>query len=1499
MPRLNKIRFVHLLYNNGNNSINDMTLDAGGVSTLLRLPNGGGKSVMTQMLLAPFVKPRERSFPDRPFLDYFKLAKPTVLLQEWILDGDAGLFTVGLVVRKRDAVYGKDGREIVKSDLLAFICEYQQPGPFSLDGLKLMHDNPRSFMNFHEIRETLTKAESAHPGVFRQYNLGSSAGRQQYEAHLRSLGMNQSEWSQMREFNLDESGLSEFASRYNTESKLLKEKLLPAIEKKINSAASSSTYDNDHIEAFRKSMQSFAGVQIANQETLQKRDDLARFQTMLEQMSLPAARLKEQETGRLEQIDRLFSLKTGLCAERKQSQMERDVLQEQKQELLKMENQLAHERFSLSYYQQQDQLDHLQQQADAQQASLKQAKEQEQQTDARWKKMVLAGMQERVNQETSRLAGFEAGLAGARLDYEEKYALQAAAGAGLYQIFADESASQQAAVKENSEELHQLSDSLKQSRKEAEKLNRILLEQEKSIVLLEQNLSSYQQQEQNFIQESGYALHHSLLPYDDAALMDEMKQHFSDALQQTIDRQTRQQLLLDSAMAQEKEQILRKSQIERSLDQFEHTCQTLQSRIDGYARLIRRREKLADYLGLDLQSIWDQPLLESRLQQKLRLLKAEVQQSIEKQLQFEKQRQNLQTGCLSEVDPAVLEAMEKQQIIKEFGSEYLKRSKKSMESKRQLLEKNPFLPFCLLMTKPQEQALRRDLEAQNISVSSPLAILDRDALNRSVSSDLEEPISFYLGFNRQLLDPEALERMIQDLEQQIEQETVRRSDREQQIAYLQTSAASFEEEKLDRAAYDHLFTELQKTQQEVQNNKTDLAEASQTIEALGSQIAADEKELKSLQSLERKQEKLLDRAAALHSAFLLAAKDNTELAELCSKRDETLGQQQQNAQEQTRLSLQLDTAKEKKTALEFAGNEIRRLTAKYSMYAGRQAAAGNRQTLEAQFEALNKELNALGIPMMEEQIKNSKLALASLQEEMDSQAVQYALQMEDWISIAYSHSEKLALEQTREAISKQADALASALKQTELSFGRTEERQKQLVSRMCEETGFEQPMEKAQVRTSGLEEEKQALDALLEEQEAAIQAFTERFGQIELLIKRLEDLLAAYSAPEKTTADPFDAQVKSVQEIETLLGQLLDRMHSLEQKKEQQQKTLLAEIRRSREAFTGSQQLIEGICTALKTDLDDPLLFSQTLQIKLQTVINYLAKLETDLANVENQKQQIISNLFDYCKEMNRRLKQIDRTTTVHFDGIARKMLDIDVPDWQEGSELYRVKISGWLENLMEQALKDPAETDRIIAVNTSSAALFDASTGISQVRIRVCKIEENRQTRIPWSKAGSTSGGESFLSAFVVVAALLAFQRQDEQSGLSLKKQSNVLIMDNPFAKTQSEHLIKTLMQLCQATSTQLIAFTAVENPAIINNFSNIYTLRLRKRADQKVYLESEHSKQAGSSSFEEQTVEMEDLHIQVQESEQLSLSFDDDDDEASFEVDEEASCEEDDFQD
>ena len=141
---------------------------------------------------------------------------------------------------------------------------------------------------------------------------------------------------------------------------------------------------------------------------------------------------------------------------------------------------------------------------------------------------------------------------------------------------------------------------------------------------------------------------------------------------------------------------------------------------------------------------------------------------------------------------------------------------------------------------------------------------------------------------------------------------------------------------------------------------------------------------------------------------------------------------------------------------------------------------------------------------------------------------------------------------------------------------------------------------------------------------------------------------------------------------------------------------------------------------------------------------------------------------------------------------------------------------------------------------------LYDQIVGTSNVEIKLYKIEEQREYQITWEQVAKNSGGEGFLSAFVILTSLLSFMRRDETDIFSSFEEGKVLLMDNPFAQTNAAHLLKPLIELAKKNNTQLICLSRLGGDSIYSRFENIYSLSLVPSSFKKgcEYLKSQHIK-------------------------------------------------------
>ena len=153
MSRINRIRIVNLNYNNNAIRIDDELFELGSENTLLSLRNGGGKSVLVQMLSAPFVRKRYRDTSERPFASYFTTNQPTFIMVEWALDHEGGYVLTGLMVRKNQAM--KDEEVGDELEIISFVHEYGCENEQDIKHLPIMiqADNQKKLKGFNVCRQ--------------------------------------------------------------------------------------------------------------------------------------------------------------------------------------------------------------------------------------------------------------------------------------------------------------------------------------------------------------------------------------------------------------------------------------------------------------------------------------------------------------------------------------------------------------------------------------------------------------------------------------------------------------------------------------------------------------------------------------------------------------------------------------------------------------------------------------------------------------------------------------------------------------------------------------------------------------------------------------------------------------------------------------------------------------------------------------------------------------------------------------------------------------------------------------------------------------------------------------------------------------------------------------------------------------------------------------------------------------------------------------------------
>ena len=264
---------------------------------------------------------------------------------------------------------------------------------------------------------------------------------------------------------------------------------------------------------------------------------------------------------------------------------------------------------------------------------------------------------------------------------------------------------------------------------------------------------------------------------------------------------------------------------------------------------------------------------------------------------------------------------------------------------------------------------------------------------------------------------------------------------------------------------------------------------------------------------------------------------------------------------------------------------------------------------------------------------------------------------------------------------------------------------------------------------------------------------------------------------------------------------------------------------------------------------DDAAKVLRQLNITLESYDSLMKQLEVDISLVETEKKNVTELLEDYVQNIHKNLEKIGRNSTIKIREKSIKMLKVILPVWEDNEKLYSLRLSDFVDEITEEGIRlfeNNENAQEYIGRKVTSKNLYDTVVGTGNVQIQLYKIEEQREQQISWNQVAKNSGGEGFLSAFVILSSLLDYMRKDDSDIFMDKNEGKVLLMDNPFAQTNAEHLLKPLMDLADKTNTQLICLTGLGGESIYNRFDNIYVLNLIEAHLRNgiQYLRPEHKK-------------------------------------------------------
>lgn len=1439
MSKINKIRFVNLNYNYNTMKIDDEKFYLDGENAMLNLRNGGGKSVLVQMIMAPFVNRRYRNTKDRAFESYFTSGVPTYILIEWKLDDGAGYLLTGMMVRKREAASDENSKE--RLDIINFIHEYREKNEYDINSIPIVEEKNerkiiKSFTNCKSLFEALKKDRQLK---FNYYDMNNPVTTKNYFNKLEEYKINYREWETIiKQINIKESGLSELFTKSKDSNGLVKEWFLPAVENKLK-------VDEDRIDNYRQLLDSYIKQYRQNKANIDKKAKLELFNELSKDI-LTCCEEFIHTTEKREEIKNYIANVIAYLREKLEDKEKEEAALEQLIESLNDKIiELQYEEESIKVYKKQEEIDTLEADIIKQQELVSESECRKNSLIRKGNILECAKIHRQYQKISKELQENEIELAVFSKKNEDNAPHINNLGFTIRGILQKELE----ITKTQKLDKLQLNKNLEEEKESINNLLKINRNEINSLTerkgCLSAEVSSFDKLEESFNSRCGFNLFRNIEAYFDEERLLIIDKEISDE-GNSIDKERKN---ISEKILQNEEKL--KSKESEKLRNFakssavKNKLSNKNSEFEKAEEEIERRKEIIKFIDFEEDKVFDYENIINAFDRKIEMLK-EDEAKLKKLLDnLNSELIKLKTGKVLELSKDIEEKLREKDISIIYGMEWLKKNGYPLEKNEKLVKDNPFIPYSLIMDSKEIELFEKEL--LDIFTSSPISIINRRELETStniMNGDIAHlnGISFFISFNNKLLNESELLKLIDAKVKEAQAVQVKINEKSENIAFY--------EEKRNIIKYSALTLEVYEgLKKEISNLKVEASELREREIALEKSILSIKDEIKNykerVQLLEKDIQKNIDKAKAFKELLEAYEKYKKNKISLARVLEGLSAIHNQIEKAESRISDIEKGIKECSSAINFYNIEEEKASkglAEFNIYKSGILIEKDREDLISEYNALTKDITS-----SEKELKNkiNKLneEFNGIHSELILKADKYEVKEVEYTNETFDTQKEFELKDELQKENEKYNNLKDEYNKFDKAYGIAVSKLEDLKGKLKAKFNKEEPKTKSLLidKNFKLEIEKLKLEI--------VETNSKKSDVNKVKAKIENNLTSLNEFNNLNVTDKVDINI-DLNELDSVVGKLKRDLNNVKAQENEREKNLtnLVVDTEIKDEFKQESLFKEPIQT-LKSLIGKPREFKEQLNLVVNSYGLIMEKLMADIELIEKEEGKILESILEYIKDVHENIEKIDGNSSITIGTKRLKMLNISVSAWEENKELYKVRLKEYIERIREQsikALEQNEDIEDIISNNININKLYDGVVGIGTVNIKLYKIEEDKQRQISWDEVSKNSGGEGFLSAFVILSSLLSYMRKDDSDIFSRKESGKVLIMDNPFAQTSSAHLLKPLIDIAKKSNTQLICFTGLGGDSIYNRFDNIYVLNLisSKLKSGVKYLKSEHAK-------------------------------------------------------
>jgi len=261
-----------------------------------------------------------------------------------------------------------------------------------------------------------------------------------------------------------------------------------------------------------------------------------------------------------------------------------------------------------------------------------------------------------------------------------------------------------------------------------------------------------------------------------------------------------------------------------------------------------------------------------------------------------------------------------------------------------------------------------------------------------------------------------------------------------------------------------------------------------------------------------------------------------------------------------------------------------------------------------------------------------------------------------------------------------------------------------------------------------------------------------------------------------------------------------------------------------------------------KETYEDIIDFKKNMMRSVESATNYANE---HIRQKDAELQTFINHIHSHLRTVVEELKQIPNKTRVKVGDDWKRIFTFSIPEWEE--EVGKTRIRDYIEWILQQlesdrfmnehGKQDDGRVRKEIEMWLQSKQLLQVVMNNETMKVNCRKVtNDNKVTTrsYSWEQSNLWSGGEKWSKNMTLFLGILNYVAEKKQHIQPNMKRHRSVILDNPFGKASSDHVLSPVFFVAEQLGFQIIALTAhAEGKFLRDYFPIIYSCRLRPSSD------------------------------------------------------------------